>query len=121
MRSSSGSRIARIPLEEQAQGLSRITFHEKLGTVAQRHERFTNLANDYQGQLAASVELANIAAVVLEADLVTDMVGEFPELQGLMGGYCGPAEGLIIQSRQLLPIITNLWVQPMTFHRMMSQ
>jgi len=84
----------KIPLDEQAKKLSQITFHEKLGTVAQRHQRFAHLANDFQGQLAASVELARSAAVILKADLVTGMVGEFPELQGIMGGYYARAEGL---------------------------
>ncbi|SMC30513.1 glycine--tRNA ligase subunit beta [Novosphingobium sp. B1] len=82
------------PLAEQAQKLSRITFHEKLGTVAQRHERFVSLVDDLQGQLSASVPAAKQAASILKSDLVTEMVGEFPELQGLMGGYYAEAEGL---------------------------
>ena len=81
-------------LEEHAKGLERITFHEKLGTVAQRQERFVSLADDFQGQLAEAVGQAKQAAAVLKADLVTEMVGEFPELQGLMGGYYANAEGL---------------------------
>lgn len=82
------------PLAEQAQKLSRITFHEKLGTVAQRHERFGSLVDDFQGQLRDSIPDAKQAAGILKADLVTEMVGEFPELQGLMGGYYAEAEGL---------------------------
>ena len=81
-------------LAEHAKGLERITFHEKLGTVAQRHERFVSLADDFQGQLADAVPRARQAAGLLKADLVTEMVGEFPELQGLMGGYYARAEGM---------------------------
>jgi glycyl-tRNA synthetase beta chain len=81
-------------LAEHAKKLARITFHEKLGTVAQRHERFVSLANDFQGQLPDAVTDARDAAGLLKADLVTEMVGEFPELQGMMGGYYAEAEGL---------------------------
>ncbi|WP_296717096.1 glycine--tRNA ligase subunit beta [Erythrobacter sp.] len=81
-------------LAEHAKGLERITFHEKLGTVAQRHQRFVSLADDFQGQLPNAVADARQAAALMKADLVTEMVGEFPELQGLMGGYYAEAEGL---------------------------
>ncbi|MCW1381840.1 glycine--tRNA ligase subunit beta [Novosphingobium sp. KCTC 2891] len=82
------------PLALQAEKLARITFHEKLGTVGQRQDRFIGLADAFQGQLADSVPAAKQAAAILKADLVTEMVGEFPELQGLMGGYYAAAEGL---------------------------
>jgi glycyl-tRNA synthetase beta chain len=118
-------------LEVQAQKLSRITFHEKLGTVADKVERVAKLArwlveegiikpsplqgrglgegsaSDGRPDLASSVDplspegarerladLAEQAARLCKADLVTEMVGEFPELQGLMGGYYARAEGL---------------------------
>ena len=81
-------------LAEHAKGLERITFHEKLGTVAQRHQRFVSLADDFQGELADAVADARQAAALMKADLVTEMVGEFPELQGMMGGYYAEAEGL---------------------------
>jgi glycyl-tRNA synthetase beta chain len=84
----------KVPLAQQAEKLARITFHEKLGTVAQRQLRFVSLVDDFQGQLAEGLPAARQAASVLKADLVTDMVGEFPELQGLMGGYYALAEGL---------------------------
>jgi glycyl-tRNA synthetase beta chain len=83
-------------LGEQAKKLERITFHEKLGTVGQRQVRFVSLVNDMQGNLAESLATARQAAAILKADLVTEMVGEFPELQGLMGGYYAAAEGLPI-------------------------
>ena len=100
------------PLSVHAEKLSRITFHEKLGTVADKVERVAKLArwlvdegivkpSPFEGRglgegevratLAAQAELA---ARLCKADLVTEMVGEFPELQGLMGGYYARAEGL---------------------------
>ncbi len=84
----------KVPLAEQAKKLARITFHEKLGTVGERQERFVSLVGDLQGILAEGAAAANEAAAILKADLVTEMVGEFPELQGLMGGYYAGAEGL---------------------------
>ncbi|MGB7408411.1 MAG: glycine--tRNA ligase subunit beta [Pontixanthobacter sp.] len=96
-------------LEEHAEGLARITFHEKLGTVADKAERVAKLArwlveehivipaeagaqNNQEVQKLA--DQAELAARLCKADLVTEMVGEFPELQGLMGGYYARAEGL---------------------------
>ena len=125
-------------LAEHARGLERITFHEKLGTVAEKVERVARLARwlveegivqsspssrDGEGDRspqasgggappsdagasatspsqadgedrAALAEMAERAARLCKADLVTEMVGEFPELQGLMGGYYARAEGL---------------------------
>ncbi|MGB3739554.1 MAG: glycine--tRNA ligase subunit beta [Pontixanthobacter sp.] len=84
-------------LSEHAEGLQRITFHEKLGTVADKVERVAKLARwlvdegVVEGVDADEVEMA---ARLCKADLVTEMVGEFPELQGLMGGYYAHAEGL---------------------------
>jgi len=133
----------KVPLAEQAKKLERITFHEKLGTVADKVERIAKLArwlieegiilpgtgrgtSEAGGGVQASVrnfsgqhpqehsrvplhhpadgppprsgedlaDLAEQAARLCKADLVTEMVGEFPELQGLMGGYYARAEGL---------------------------
>ncbi|MCW2361850.1 MULTISPECIES: glycine--tRNA ligase subunit beta [Sphingobium] len=116
-------------LEDHAKKLSRITFHEKLGTVADKVERVAKLARwlveegivradnqpgvpakaGTQGDVAQAgpgllpsqehskaqlADLAEQAARLCKADLVTEMVGEFPELQGLMGGYYARAEGL---------------------------
>ena len=84
-------------LAEHAQGLERITFHEKLGTVADKVERVAKLARwlaDEGIVPGADPDLAEQAAKLCKADLVTEMVGEFPELQGLMGGYYARAEGL---------------------------
>ncbi|MBO6526718.1 glycine--tRNA ligase subunit beta [Erythrobacter sp.] len=111
-------------LAEHAKGLERITFHEKLGTVADKVERVAKLARwlvesdivtpDLIRGGASSgaaeekhapgsgagvtkeqlADWAQQAAELCKADLVTEMVGEFPELQGLMGGYYARAEGL---------------------------
>ncbi len=126
----------KVPLEEQADKLSKIVFHEKLGTVADKVDRVAKLArwlveegiilpgtgrgtseaggggaprsaasaeNPLHPQPAADgppplageelATLADRAARLAKADLVTGMVGEFPELQGLMGGYYAAAQG----------------------------
>ncbi|MBV9842083.1 MAG: glycine--tRNA ligase subunit beta [Sphingomonadaceae bacterium] len=130
----------KVPLEEQAQKLSQIVFHEKLGTVADKVERVAKLARwlveegivtaspsplggegrgeGEQAQRASALsmahppltqpspprgegydraalaDMAEQAARFCKADLVTGMVGEFPELQGVMGGYYARAQGL---------------------------
>ncbi|QCB43770.1 glycine--tRNA ligase subunit beta [Sphingomonas sp. PAMC26645] len=125
----------KVPLEEQAEKLSKIVFHEKLGTVADKVDRVAKLARwlveegivtsasaplplaggvgggpdatttaafeaspspDPSRKREGSSELATLAdraACLAKADLVTGMVGEFPELQGLMGGYYAAAQG----------------------------
>jgi glycyl-tRNA synthetase beta chain len=84
-------------LEDHAKKLERITFHEKLGTVADKVERVAKLARWLveEGIVeGADADQAELAARLAKADLVTEMVGEFPELQGVMGGYYARAEGL---------------------------
>ena len=115
-------------LADHAKKLERITFHEKLGTVADKVERVAKLArwlveegivtdtrlppaggagggranaasdtptpNPSRKREGYLADLAEQAARLCKADLVTEMVGEFPELQGLMGGYYARAEGL---------------------------
>jgi glycyl-tRNA synthetase beta chain len=126
----------KVPLDEQAKKLAQITFHEKLGTVADKVDRVTKLARWLveEGIVKSSPErggggeadgggsqpstsfvaesplhhpadgpppragedladLAERAARLCKADLVTGMVGEFPELQGIMGGYYARAQG----------------------------
>ncbi|MGC5797388.1 glycine--tRNA ligase subunit beta [Sphingomonas sp. NFX23] len=125
----------KVPLEEQAEKLSKIVFHEKLGTVADKVDRVAKLARWLveEGIVASAsapfplaggvgggpdttttaafeaspspdpsrkrdgreelADLADRAARLAKADLVTGMVGEFPELQGLMGGYYAAAQG----------------------------
>ncbi|QJR02570.1 glycine--tRNA ligase subunit beta [Sphingobium yanoikuyae] len=87
----------KTPLAEQAKKLGRITFHEKLGTVADKVERVAKLAEWLAREgIVPNCDpvLARQAAELCKADLVTEMVGEFPELQGVMGGYYARAEGL---------------------------
>jgi glycyl-tRNA synthetase beta chain len=111
----------KVRLEDQATKLSQIVFHEKLGTVADKVERVAKLArwlvtsgvipakagihklmgsenmdsrlrgNDED--VKALAQMAERAARLCKADLVTGMVGEFPELQGVMGGYYASAQG----------------------------
>ncbi len=121
----------KVPLEEQAEKLSKIVFHEKLGTVADKVDRVAKLARWLveegivtsapsplrgegwgeglpssatpgtaphpnplpAGEREQLADLADRAARLAKADLVTGMVGEFPELQGLMGGYYAAAQG----------------------------
>ena len=75
------------PLDEMASALSGITFHEKLGSQKDRVERVAELAFQIAGAVDAVPEDARRAAQICKADLVSGMVGEFPELQGLMGRY----------------------------------
>jgi glycyl-tRNA synthetase beta chain len=85
----------KVPLEEQAKKLSGIVFHEKLGTVADKVERVAKLARWLVegGVIKADTGQAERAARLAKADLVTGMVGEFPELQGVIGGYLAAAQG----------------------------
>lgn len=75
--------------------LEKIVFHEKLGTVADKVDRVAKLARwlAEEGIVNADPDVAERAARLAKADLVTGMVGEFPELQGLMGGYYAAAQG----------------------------
>ncbi len=86
----------KVALDSQAQKLAQITFHEKLGSVADKVERVAKLARWLveEGIVnGASADDAERAARLCKADLVTGMVGEFPELQGIMGGYYARAQG----------------------------
>ena len=84
----------KIKLEDRLGDLEAITFHAKLGTQRQRVERIEHLAGEIAETIGADAEKAKQAARLCKADLVTGMVGEFPELQGLMGAYYARAEGL---------------------------
>ncbi len=80
-------------LEDRLPKLENIVFHEKLGTQMQRVERITALAKELAPLVGADPAKAERAAELCKADLVTEMVGEFPELQGLMGRYYAAAQG----------------------------
>ncbi|MCY7398487.1 MAG: glycine--tRNA ligase subunit beta, partial [Sphingomonas bacterium] len=86
----------KVPLDEQAKKLGAIVFHEKLGTVADKVERVAKLAEWLVTEeivKGCSAADARRAALLCKADLVTGMVGEFPELQGVIGGYLARAQG----------------------------
>jgi glycyl-tRNA synthetase beta chain len=80
-------------LEDRLPKFRDIVFHEKLGTQWDRIERIERLAAELAPLAGADVEKAKRAARLAKADLLTEMVGEFPELQGLMGKYYARAQG----------------------------
>ena len=77
----------KIPLETRVPQLKDITFHEKLGTQYERIQRIFHLARELAPIVGADPDDAERAGILAKADLVSDMVGEFPELQGIMGRY----------------------------------
>jgi glycyl-tRNA synthetase beta chain len=81
------------PLDEMALALAGVTFHEKLGSQKDRVERVAELAFQIAASVDAVPEDARRAAQLAKTDLVSGMVGEFPELQGLMGRYYAEAAG----------------------------
>src|SRR5580700_4053394 len=80
-------------LEDRLPKFENIVFHEKLGTQAERIARIERLAAEIAPLVGADVEKAKRAAHLAKADLLTEAVGEFPELQGLMGKYYALAQG----------------------------
>jgi glycyl-tRNA synthetase beta chain len=83
----------KTPLSVMAEGLGKVTFHEKLGTVADKVERVAALARELAPVVGADPDLAEKAARLAKADLVSEMVYEFPELQGAMGRYYALDQG----------------------------
>jgi glycyl-tRNA synthetase beta chain len=83
-------------LESRVPGLAKVVYHNKLGTQGERIERVRAIAKVIGAQLGDDrlAHAADVAARLAKADLLTDMVGEFPELQGIMGGYYARHEGL---------------------------
>ncbi|MDP2171096.1 MAG: glycine--tRNA ligase subunit beta [Rhodocyclaceae bacterium] len=77
----------KTPLAARVAKLGNIVYHNKLGSVGERVQRLARLAVTIAGHLGADKAQAGRAALLAKADLVTDMVGEFPELQGIMGRY----------------------------------
>ena len=84
----------KVSLEKWAEKLGAITFHAKLGSQGERVKRIEALAGEIAKTIGADVEKAKLAARLCKADLVTGMVGEFPELQGLMGHYYALDQGV---------------------------
>ena len=83
----------KVPLGERLPKLDSIVFHEKLGTQGERVKRIAALARELAPLVGADPAKAERAATLAKADLVSEMVGEFPELQGLMGRYYAAAQG----------------------------
>jgi len=83
----------KLRLEDRLPKLDQIVFHEKLGTQGERVKRIAALAKELAPVVGADPFLAERAATLCKADLVSEMVGEFPELQGLMGRYYASAQG----------------------------
>jgi glycyl-tRNA synthetase beta chain len=81
------------PLAERVPLLANVVYHNKLGSALQRVERVEALAGAIAGMIGADATLAKRAARLAKADLITDMVGEFPELQGTMGTYYARHDG----------------------------
>ena len=83
-------------LASRVEGLGRVVYHNKLGTQGERVERVRAIARAIGQQLGGDVlaKSADTAAQLAKTDLLTDMVGEFPELQGIMGGYYARHDGL---------------------------
>ena len=79
-------------LEDRVESLSNVVFQENLGTVYDKTIRVRNLAKFIAGHLSADVELAERAALLAKTDLMTEMVGEFGNLQGIMGRYYALAD-----------------------------
>jgi glycyl-tRNA synthetase beta chain len=84
----------KVKLADWAAKLDAITFHARLGSQGERVTRIAALAGEIAKAIGADVEKAELAARLAKADLVTGMVGEFPELQGLMGRYYALDQGI---------------------------
>ncbi|MHB1145118.1 MAG: glycine--tRNA ligase subunit beta [Thiobacillus sp.] len=80
-------------LASRVPGLAKVVYHNKLGSQGDRVERVRAIARWVAEKVGADVGLADRAAELAKADLLTDMVGEFPELQGIMGGYYARHDG----------------------------
>ncbi len=87
-------RVAKSNIAAWTDRLSNVTFHNQLGSQAKRIDRIVALARDIAPAVGADPALAEQAARVAKADLSSEMVYEFPELQGLMGRYYAEAAGL---------------------------
>jgi glycyl-tRNA synthetase beta chain len=83
-------------LASRVPGLDKVVYHAKLGTMGERVTRVRTIAREIGRMLDGDVlaQRADEAAMLAKADLLTDMVGEFPELQGIMGGYYARHDGL---------------------------
>ncbi len=83
----------KTPLADRVAGLAASVYHNKLGSQLERVERVRAIAGYIAGQLGADIQHADRAALLAKADLGSNMVAEFPELQGIMGAYYAAADG----------------------------
>lgn len=83
----------RSTLSSKVERLKGVVFEKGLGSIYEKSQRVATLARDLADTLSVDAELCEQAALLSRADLVTDMVGEFPDLQGIMGGYYAAADG----------------------------
>ena len=83
----------RVPLAARIEPLARVTFQAKLGSIADKTRRIAALADTLAGPCQAAPSLVARAALLCKCDLLSAMVGEFPELQGVMGAYYAQADG----------------------------
>lgn len=87
------SQDTKTPLSNNVERLASVVFQTELGTYGAKTERISALAGFIAGQIGADPASASRAATLCKADLVSDMVGEFPDLQGVMGGYYARHDG----------------------------
>jgi glycyl-tRNA synthetase beta chain len=92
----------KTPLAARLERLAGVTFHAKLGTLRDRAARLETGARLIATRIGADAEAAALAGRLAKADLASGMVGEFPELQGVMGGYYARHEGLGLEVAQAL-------------------
>jgi glycyl-tRNA synthetase beta chain len=100
----------KVTLEERAKKLNGVTFHQKLGTMAQKQERLVKLVSIVASALNIDEQLithCRRAATLCKADLLTGIVGEFPELQGVLGGYYALHDG---ESREVYEAIRDQYI-----------
>lgn len=83
----------KIKLAERVERLSNVMFHAKLGSVLQKAHRIQSLAGELANKMGGNRDIAERGALLAKADLVSDMVGEFDELQGIMGHYYADRDG----------------------------
>jgi glycyl-tRNA synthetase beta chain len=83
----------KMPLADRVEGLRAVVFHDKLGSVYDKVERVRKLAGRIAAEIGGDTQAAERAALLAKADLLSGMVGEFPELQGVMGRYYAQHDG----------------------------
>jgi glycyl-tRNA synthetase beta chain len=90
------------PLESHLDALSKVVFQKQLGTLRDKTDRVISLSVEIAEELGLDAEAVEDAALLAKCDLVTNMVGEFPDLQGIMGRYYAEKQGLSAEVSQAL-------------------